>query len=266
MEPDRRILIAVAGEDQAHRVLATALIDEVVLERASGGWPEREQLCQARVFCGWHHSSDAPEPEQYYQFKTLTDDLRAQMGRPFFGVPRIGDQPAGEATWFIRLFQLFALRNPQPHALIGMCDTNDPKRWKEADRAIAHIRDQLHSPMVVIFGLAYRDAEAWFVAGLDSPRTADARAALGFDPHAEPHRLTAEPNTALTDAKRVLRFLLGEGRTLQEAHSVAAPEPMALAERTLRDLGRLDRAEHTGLASFLARLRSEVAPLVLGGP
>jgi hypothetical protein len=264
---DSRILVAIAGEDQAHRVLAMRLLDEVLLERAAGDWPEREQLDQARVWCGWLELPDAPESERYYQFKTLDEDLRRQMPR-FFRVTRIDDQPAGEATWFISLYQLFALRQPRPDALIGMVDTDDPDLHQAADRAIHYVKERLGSPMVLAFGLPYRDAEAWFVAGLvDVPaRLAEARRELHFDPQREPDRLTSQPNAALTDAKRVLRFLLGEGATLQEAPSVAAPDPEGLAVRTLRDLPLLERAEATGLARFVARLRSGLAPLILPGP
>jgi hypothetical protein len=269
MAPDSRVLIAIAGEDQAHRVLATRLLDRVLLERAAGGWPSQAELDHCRVVCGWRDAEHQPEHDRYYKFQSLKDDLQAQLGRRFFQTPRIDGEPAGKALWFIQLYRLFALRQPRPHVLIGVRDTSDASLDEAAERAKHYIRQTLGSEMIVVFALPFQDAEAWFIAGLTAATTRrdDARKQLNFDPIAEAHKLTAQPNTAETDAKRVLRFLLGEGRTLREAHSVALPGPDldALAERTLTDLALLGQAERTGLARFLATLRTKVAPRVLPG-
>jgi hypothetical protein len=267
---DSRIRIAIAGEDQAHRVLATNLIDAAILERAHGGWPEPAELSQCRVYCGLNVPSDAPPYEHYYRFQTLHADLRAHLGRKPFRVARIGDQPAGQATWFISLYQLFALAQPRPDILVGMLDTDDPRLHEDAERARRYILDTHGSAMTLVFGLIYKDAEAWFVAGLTdvAARIAQAKQELSFDPCAEPDRLTAHPNSALTDAKRVLRFLLGHTPTLAATPSIAlsGAEADALAERTLRDLGLLASAASTGLSDFIASLRTLVAPRILPGP
>ncbi len=274
MAPDSRILVAIAGEDQAHRILATRLLDGVLLERAGGGWPSRDELDHCRVWCGWRDADDLPEHERFYKSKSLDDDLKERLAelqkppaRRFFQVGRIDGEPGGKALWFIRLYQLFALRQPRPHVLICVCDTSDASLHEAAERARHYIQKTLGSEMIVVFALPFRNAEAWFIAGLtDVPTRRDvATKELDFDPVAEPHKLTAQPKTADTDAKRVLRFLLGEGSTLRESHSVALPglELDALAERTLTDLALLGQAGCTGLARFLATLRAEVAPRVL---
>lgn len=250
-------------------MLATHLIDTALLERARGGRPERAELSQCRVYRGLNVASDAPMHEQYYRFFALQDDLRARFGKRTFRVHRIGDQPAGDATWFISLYQLFALARPRPDILVGMLDTGDPRLRGDAERARRHIQT-LGATMTVVFGLIYRDAEAWFVAGLTdvAGRLATAKRELNFDPCAEPEKLTAQPNDALTDAKRVLRFLLGDTPTLAATPSIAlsGAEAEALAERTLRDLDVLARASATGLGEFIAALRTLVAPRVLPGP
>ncbi|MEQ1567976.1 MAG: hypothetical protein ABMA64_20220 [Myxococcota bacterium] len=256
MPLDGRALIAVAGEDEAHRVLATALVDAVILERATGRWPERDEVDHARTYCGFAESSG------FYRFQQLDSDLRERWPKKFFRVTRVEDQPAGEATWFITLYQLFSLRSAPPDVLVGLRDVDDKSLVAAADRARRYI-ETLEPKMVVVFGLPYRDAEAWFVAGLTSDRLDEARQELGFDPTAEPHRLTSQPNGAKTDAKRVLRFLLGEGESLAGAPSRAAPDLDSLAERTLGDLARLERAEATGLASFIEQLRKDVVSVVL---
>lgn len=267
---DARIRIAIAGEDQAHRVLATRLIDAALRERAHGGWPDPSELSQCRVYRGLHDLADAPTHEHYYPFQTLEADLRAHFGKKPFRITRIGDQPANHATWFISLYQLFALTRPPPDILVGMRDTNDPRLRDDAERACRHIRDTLGSAMTLVFGLIYRDAEAWFVAGLTdvAARLALAKKELSFDPCAEPERLSAQPNSAPTDAKRVLRFLLGDTPTLAATPSIAlsGPDADALAERTLRDLDVLARATTTGLGEFITSLRKLVAPQVLPGP
>jgi hypothetical protein len=267
---DSRLRIAIACEDQAHRVLATSLIDSAILERARGGWPEPAELSQCRIYCGLNVPSDAPMYDHYYPFFTLEADLRAHFGKKPFRVNRIGDQPANQATWFISLYQLFALAQPRPDILVGMRDTNDLRLRGDAERACRYIIDTHGSVMIVVFGLIYQDAEAWFVAGLTdvAARIAQAKQELHFDPCAEPERLTAQPNSALTDAKRVLRFLLGDTPTLAATPSIALSgvEADALAERTLRDLDVLARAASTGLGEFIASLRTLVAPRILPGP
>lgn len=267
---DTRIRIAIACEDQAHRVLATNLIDAAILERAAGGWPECAELSQCRIYCGLRVLPDAPAYKHYYPFFTLDADLRAHFGKQPFRVNRIGDQPANQATWFISLYQLFALAKPPPDILVGMRDTNDPRLRDDAERACRYIIDTHGSAMTLVFGLIYRDAEAWFVAGLTdvAARIALAKQELHFDPCAKPEQLTAQPNSALTDAKRVLRFLLGDTPTLAATPSTAlsGAEADALAERTLRDLNVLARAAATGLVEFIASLRMLVAPRILPGP
>ena len=75
---------------------------------------------------------------------------------------------------------------------------------------------------------------------------------LSFNPPETPHRLTAHPNDAPTDAKRVLRFLLFGEYT---SRPPALEELPALCERLLQDLDRLERR---GADSYLADLLREL--------
>lgn len=273
MASNQRPVVAVAGEDHAHRVLAMRLLDVVVLRRGQTvGWPEEDQLDQARE---WRGLQDAPEGEEHTRFyvtKKVEEDLASVLGHRFT-LLRIGDEPAGPARPFVALYTLFAQRDPVPDALIGVADSqNDPDLPRHAERAAAYIRTRLQPKMAFAFGVPHRDAEGWFVAALteaDAPGRPDAVAALKFDPLREPERLTAQPNDALRDAKRVLRFLLGRGgATLSATPSgaLSREEYEALADWTPEDLTRLSSYAACGLAAFLEELEAKVAPRIVPGP
>lgn len=270
MAADARAVVVVAGEDHAHRVLAMRLLDLVLLERgAPTGWPDEEQLDQARVWAG---PEGADDRERFYRTNGLYDDFtrRCPQLRPTL---RIGDQPAGHAGWFVDLYRLFASQEPAPDALIGVADSqNDAGHLDEARRAATYIRQVLTPKVAFAFGVPHCDAEGWFVAALtdgDAPGRQAAKAELEFDPLEEPHRLTAQPNNAIRDAKRVLRFLLGRGgKTLQatKTGALSCEEYEALADWTVSDLPRFTTYAGCGLAEFLSELRTHVAPRVIPGP
>jgi len=125
-------------------------------------------------------------------------------------------------------------------------------------------------PLPILVAAPHQDAEAWFVAGFvplndaEQRRLSEIKGRLSFDPAEEPHRLTAHPNDAPTDAKRVLRILLLDE---DESRPPGLDELPDLCTRTLTDLGRLERrGQRCGLSDFLADLRSRLVPLLIPGP
>lgn len=246
------------------------LLDLVLLARgASLGWPDADQLDQARVWAGAEH---ADEGERFYRTKNVSADLRT-CSPPLRVTRRVGDQPAGVAGLFIDLVRLFQARDPSVTALVALADSqNDAQALDGARRAAAYLREVLTPTMTFAFGVPHGDAECWFVAALteaDAPRHRDSLAALNFDPLREPERLTAQPNDAERDAKRVLRFLLGRGGATLAATqtgALAEDEYEALASWSPQDLDRLSAFVACGLSAFLAELRVHVAPRIIPGP
>lgn len=270
---ETRATVAVAGEDHAHRVLATRLLDLALLARAAGGWPAQDELDQARVWCELDPSN--MDERCFYRTKHLFDDLSKAAGRPLVRARLMGDKPPGQAIWFIELYQLFALRDPPIEALIALSDSDsdsDAEVQAAACAAVAYIRENLSPRFALAFGVPHCDAEGWFVAALtdgEAPGRHAATSELSFDPIAEPHRLTAQPNHAVRDAKRVLRFLLGRGGKTLRATATGAlgwEEYEALAGWTTTDLPRLTSHEACGLRPFIAELWQEVAPRIVPGP
>ena len=171
------------------------------------------------------------------------------------------------------LYQLFAEQTPTPDALVGIADSqNDPTLMQEAHRAAKYIRTALQPEMAFAFGVPHCDAECWFVAALTeaaAPGHKESLSTLKFDPLREPERLTAQPNNAERDAKRVLRFLLGQGGASLSATQTGALSwdvYEALAEWTPEDLDHLSAYGACGLSDFIEQLRAHIAPLVIPGP
>lgn len=122
----------------------------------------------------------------------------------------------------------------------------------------------------MILAVPHQDAEAWFVAGFrpeskeERLRLTECQMILGFDAPVEPHRLTAHPNDARTDAKRVLRILVFDENA---SRPPALEELQDLCDRTLNDLGLLERrGAGCGLAAFLDALRGTLVPHFIPGP
>jgi hypothetical protein len=275
---DNRFIIGLVGEDEAHYTLMTRLADETILERArdTSGWPEREQLEQARLFGG----PTPHDPARFYKRGSQFEKhLESVAGRPIKRILRVGDKPAGEASYFIELYRFFALHNPCVQALLVLRDTDGYAERGEpaAELAQQWVGEQQRgrpgdsTPLrVVIFGVAHPDAETWFLVGLKGveERRQKASKELSFDPLNEPDRLSNEKKGGQPgrDPKRVLRFLLGEGEKLHDPPSAPIPADQLtdLADRCLGDLEALVKsAPGTGLPAFIQRLRAHLAPAIL---
>jgi hypothetical protein len=270
--PSSGVRIVLAGEDQAHRALMTHLADRVLLDEAakrSADWINDESLQFFRSYSG-RGDEDRPEHLRFYplaQAKADAEDLpkhRTIGGRRIKLHGHIDGKPLRpEAGFWRRVLLLLAGDDPPPDLLIVAHDTDgDRARVKDLEQAVA-----LTHPIPVIIAAPHQDAEAWFVAGFrprsdaEHRRLSERRKELSFDPPEEPHRLTAHPNDARTDAKRVLRIFVFD----EDASRAPTLEEMGdLCERTLDDLALLERrGEACGLAAFLAAVRSTLAPRVI---
>lgn len=263
--------VALAGEDEAHRILAQAVLEQAILAAAGergSGWPEAEQLDQARC---WYRLPAAPDRSgaPFYKTSRLDEDLKQVVGPKFFRVTRFEGKPLGEASTLIDGYRLFALQPDPPDAVLLLRDSDgDPERaaalpvgqrWLDM-----HRRVNPEAP-VAAFGVAEPEAEAWFIACLTPApeRLAAARDALSFDPVRQPERLTSLSASATSDAKRALRFLAGEGIALDErvpAVALKAHELETLAADVCHSASQ--RAASCGLSRFLAEIELYIIPRV----
>lgn len=274
--PRSHVRIALAGEDQAHRALMTFLADKVRLDEAAKRavhWIDAESLQGLRSYEGRGDDEQRPEHLRFYllsQAKRDAEDLPKQLtihGRPVKLRGRIGEKPLRpEAGFWRRVLLLLASSHPPPDVIIVAHDTDgDRARLKDLEQALA-----LTHPIPVIVAVPHQDAEAWFVAGFrpgsdaERRRLEDRKDDLGFDPPERPHRLTAHPNDARTDARRVLRILVFDE---DASRAPSLEEIPSLCDRTLNDLELLRRrGAECGLAAFLDALRGTLVPLVIPGP
>lgn len=274
------IRIAIACEDQAHRAMVTFLADRVVLAEAAvrgATWPDAETLQWARTFCGLVADDAQPESSRFYHLTRIEGDAAALEHRPAIGKRPIRDRGfiggrplEPEARMWRRLLLIFAAEQPRPDVLIVVRDTDgDPRRLRGLSQAL-ELMSEFPEPWPVIAAIPHQDAEAWFVAGfvprdeVESERLRQLRKDLSFSPPDEPHRLTAHPNNARTDAKRVLQLLIAGQDESRPPRTEELPE---LCERMLSDLPLLEkRGADCGLANFLDAVRSKLVPLLTGGP
>lgn len=264
------VRIALVCEDDAHYFLATVLTDRVIVHEAAtrgASWVE-DYLESVRSYEG-----PASGEDDYYSMpraKQVAEELGRTVsvgGRPIKLRGFIdGHRLDPEAGFWRRVLLFFAAQRPAPDLVLIMKDTDgDGARLGGLRQALSLLRDVLP----VIVAAPHQDAEAWFMAGFvaESERERTALAAcvrsLLFDPCEEPHRLTAQPNEAATDAKRVLRRVaFGEDRSRPPTRE----ELPALCERTLNDLARLRRrGGGCGLVAFLDQVKEVVVPRVIPG-
>jgi hypothetical protein len=279
---DGAVRIALACEDQAHRALATFLADRVLLDeavrRGAAHWINEESLAWHRSYCGRSSTEEGPEHTRFYPLGRARADAE-ELGRQV----RIGGRPIKlrgfidgkplkpEAGLWRRVFiVLLAALDPPPDALIVVHDTDgDLARIDAIDQALAIVR-ALDEPLPVIVATPHQDAEAWFVTGFVAASDVERRRLesctedLGFCPPDEAHRLTAHPNDAPTDAKRVLRRLVFDE---DASRPPALDELPDLCARTLSDLALVERrGVACKLTAFLHDLRVLLVPLLVPGP
>jgi hypothetical protein len=124
--------------------------------------------------------------------------------------------------------------------------------------------DRPSAPRPIVLAIAHPEAESWFVLGFvptheaERQRHGELVRALGFDPVTAPHRLTARPNDAATDAKRVLCGLLWGHHRAKAAGREQLPE---LLSRCLPAAAIIEaHGAACGIRAFVADVRHWLSP------
>jgi hypothetical protein len=264
--------VALVGEDSAHAVLLCALLRASIKEAAREAGRDWivDNIAHDPALLGDEDLGEMIEGLRYTSsiFGIEGDVEPARIGgRPVKLRGHLGGAPlAPEAQkWRALLVKVLAR---EPAATLVAKDTDgQPTKLAGLRQVVEHF-EALDPDRVIAIAAPHHDAECWFVAGfdpVDTPKESDAlRAvtrALSFDPRERPERLTAHPNDAPTDAKRVLRQLLGHG---EKSAPLDLHETRTHHARLLGDLSRLRRrGGGTGLTAFLVDLAERVVPTLL---
>lgn len=169
-----------------------------------------------------------------------------------------------------RVFALFVAKDPPPAALVVVHDTDgEEERLSGLEQALELMRTELSDPLPIVAATPHPEAEAWFVAGLipadekERRRLTELTHDLSFEPTKEPHRLTARPNDASTDAKRVLRLLLFGEDASRPPSSEELPD---VCDRVFADLALIEgRGDACRLAAFVGDVRIRLVPILVPG-
>lgn len=252
-------LLAIAGDDRAHRALARQLVSAALEADAETcplrWWPdERTPGSDTVALTG--------QSDGFYRLDKVSLDLKAHLPGRAFSLRRIRGQAMPGVAPFVDAVRLFALLAPRlPLTVLVLLRDSDGKEKlvEHAETAVRELVAELRPSFDTIIGVAHPEAEAWILALMPAPDSARLREViqkLSFDPTRQPHKLNSQ-KTGSRDAKRVLGFLTGEGRTLDDVSSVALPADRIDALLDALDLRAAREApalRPCGLANFVAQL------------
>jgi hypothetical protein len=149
-----------------------------------------------------------------------------------------------------KVLLLFCHTNPRPEIVVLARDLDgDPDRRA----GIEQVRNGLPWPFAIVAAAPEPEIEGWLVSGFlpkdehEQARLEEVRRELSFDPTLQSHRLTAHPNAAPTDAKRVLSRLCEDDREREHA---------CLTRDVLHQ-----RGDRNGARSFLEEIDQHVLPI-----
>lgn len=266
-------VVALVGEDTTHAVLLGSLLRAVVGQAALAagrGWIA-DNLEHDPVFHG-DEDLGAVCPGLRYTSSIRIDlrdvDLLRIAGRRVKTRGFLDGRPQSPEAHKWRLI-LLKLLSAEPDVVLVAKDTDgDASRLAGLEQVLEFFRAR-DATRVIILAAPHQDAESWLVAGFDPDAPREHKALevvcreLGFDPRQQPERLTAHPNDARTDAKRVLRRLL----LLADDSLALTPDELAgNRDRLLGDVSRLERrGAGTGLRAFLDELQHRVVPVIVRG-
>lgn len=268
--------LALVGEDTAHAVLLGALTRLSIAEAAREAGRDWivEVLLYDPEFVGDVDLSDVIPGLRYTNSIRGTESVAEPPrigGKVIKLRGHLGGQPlAPEAQkWRYLLVSLLARA---PDAVLVAKDTDGHPRSLDGLRQVVEFFEALDPGCTIVIAAPHQDAECWLIAGIrtgnatcDAETVREIHGELGFDPLRHPERLTAHPNDAPTDAKRVLRRLLTPGDVRSapfDRHELAEHH-----EKLLGDLATLRRhGDGTiGLAEFLEALRARVVTKFVPG-
>lgn len=239
-------VVIVEGPEDART--ACVLADRVVVEQGPH-WLNAYMRNQMRTWTGLQPTADFT---QWAEMKALARERNVRsLGFPASGSP--GGADLAQARKAIILHALMMDEEEAPVLLL----VRDTDAERQSRRDLEQARRQSKTPewLTVVVGVAHPKREAWVLNGFD-PEDVDEEEALtqmkqelGCDPRLDAHTLTASSSGAKTNAKRVLRTLVGsedrERRCWEEADLA-----------TLRE-----RGEETGLRAFLTEVKERLLPL-----
>jgi hypothetical protein len=241
-------VIGVVGEDEGHFRVVTALVDDALI--ASVDWV-RDVLDSCRAWRGLHGD------QRWYKY--APDDARDLRPVTINGVTikpqgRIAGEPLKpEASMWRKALLLFCHVDPRPDIVVLARDLDG---YPDRRDGIDQVRDGLQWPFKVMAATPDPEIEGWLVSGFVPSNDAEqtrlelVRRALAFDPTLQSHRLTSHPNTATTDAKRVLSRLCDDHHEREQA---------CLAHGVI-----YERGEHNGARAFLDEVAQRILPSFRG--
>jgi hypothetical protein len=174
-----------------------------------------------------------------------------------------GEPLKPEAGMWRKVLLQFCHADPPPDIVVLARDLDGDL---ERRTGIEQVRNGYRWPFPIVVAAPEPEIEGWIVSGFvpgsddERSRLERARRELSFDPTLDSHRLTSHPNSAVTDAKRVLSRLCDDDRERE----LACLARSVLHQRGGRNGARafLDEVEQQILPSFGAGVASPATPMV----
>jgi hypothetical protein len=236
---------AVVHEASADFTTGTELADRVLIEAID--WLEEDQLAYQRA---WLNETASGRRLTWKGIKQLAREAGVRSHGHFDGKPGFADAAAAR-----RAIEYLLTAFPDLKAIVLLRDQDDePERKAGLEQA----RNQDHSGIPVVIGLAVVERECWAVSGFEprdegeSFRLDTEKSSLGFDPRLRSHELTAcKDDNAVHSPKRVLGKLTENNRD-RERHCWKETSLAVLRER----------GGENGLGTYLHEVRERLAPLI----
>lgn len=258
--------LAIIGEDATHAALVHGLVSQTVRDvaLAAGVVWLVDAIDGMAPLVEWQGTQDLGDFIAGLRYFKRADAVRSGKllghtmqigGRPIKLRGFIDDQPQRVDAHEWRLALVGVLADEHIEAVIAVRDTDGDRMVLDGLRQAAGLMRR-----TIVICAPHQDAEGWLVLGLGAAERRPAvAAALGFCPVREPHRLTASPNHAATDAKRVLRRLLFDD---DRSAALTREELAAHLAGCLPDASIIAaHGSECGIADFCDGIRQQIAPL-----
>lgn len=229
------ISIAVVCEALADRTTITTLAERVIREAAP--WIEPETIGDYVEWRGFRRTDSHIE---WSALDRHADELKLVIR--FSGVHPL--HPYSQNS--LRAIRVLARSPDRVDAIVMVTDSDD-----DADRlkGLIQAREYARAPFPIVVGIAHTKRECWHICGyepedkVEEELVAQLRQKLGYSPHLQSERLTAEAAKGKHNAKAVLAELTCDNPERESRCISATP---------LSTLG--DRGQSNGLAAFLKEL------------
>ncbi len=236
--------IAVVYEAEADFDMSTELMDRVVIE--SIDWIDADLLPHQRE---WISRNPEHVRLTWKAIPRLARALNIKAHGHINGEPLEADAAAAR-----RAIRYLKAIDAEFSAVVLMRDQDDkPERREGLEQAC----NEDHDGLVILFGLAVIEREAWVLAGFvpqddeEQSRLNTENQTLGFNPHEQSHLLTAgKDDNAKLSPKRVLKALMGGNP--QRERICWMETPLNLLH---------GRGTDNGLSLYLDVVRTRLAPL-----